>query len=140
MSAELIGILGVGAGLVRIQFRGGRLANDHVYHWITGGDRHSRELLAPEQRWRTENPSGGLPATRSRAKRAVVGAWGRVWEFHSESPEHRARAGSAWIASLRRALDGHVSHVEQRMARLEGLIESAGLFRPAEALEPSAGD
>jgi len=28
----------------------------------------------------------------------------------------------------------------QRLARLEGLIEGAGLFRPAEALEPPAGD
>ena len=47
---------------------------------------------------------------------------------------------SLWIVSWLRTLDGRVSHVEQRMARLEGLIEGAGLFRPAEALEPSAGD
>ena len=47
---------------------------------------------------------------------------------------------SLWIVSWLRALDGRVSHVEQRMARLEGLIEGAGLFRPAEALEPAAGD
>ena len=30
--------------------------------------------------------------------------------------------------------------VEPRVARLEGLIEGAGLFRPAEALAPAAGD
>lgn len=47
---------------------------------------------------------------------------------------------SLWIVSWLRALDGRVSHVEQRMARLEGLIEGAGLFRPAEALESAAGD
>ena len=47
---------------------------------------------------------------------------------------------SLWIVSRLRALDGRVSHVEQRMARLEGLLEGAGLFQPAEALEPSAGD
>ena len=46
---------------------------------------------------------------------------------------------SLWIVSWLRALDRRISHVEQRMARLEGLIEGAGLFRPAEALEP-AGD
>ncbi|MCY4593277.1 MAG: hypothetical protein OXC19_00590 [Bryobacterales bacterium] len=66
--------------------------------------------------------------TRSLAKGAVFGAWGRV------------RVSACWIVSWLRALDGRVSHVEQRMARLEGVIESAGLFRPAEALEPSAGD
>ena len=47
---------------------------------------------------------------------------------------------SHWIVSWLQALDGRVSHVEQRMARLEGLMEGAGLFRPAEALEPAAGD
>ena len=46
---------------------------------------------------------------------------------------------SLWIVSWLRALDSRVSHVGQRMARLEGLIEGAGLFRTAEALEP-AGD
>lgn len=46
---------------------------------------------------------------------------------------------SLWIVSWLRALDSRVSHVEQRMARLEGLIEGVGLFRTAEALEP-AGD
>ena len=78
MTGELIGILGGGAGLVRVQLRGGRMGIDHVYHWITGGDRHSPELLAPEHRRRTENPSGGLPATRSRAKRAVF-MWSNAW-------------------------------------------------------------
>ena len=47
---------------------------------------------------------------------------------------------SLWIVSWLRVLDGRVSHVDQRMARLEGLIEGAGLFRRAAALEPSAGD
>lgn len=46
---------------------------------------------------------------------------------------------SLWIVSWLRALHGRVSHVEQRMARLEGLIEGAGLFRPVEGLQP-AGD
>ena len=44
---------------------------------------------------------------------------------------------SLWIVSWLRALDGRVSHVEQRIARLEGLIEGAGLFRSTEALEPT---
>ncbi|MDE0103116.1 MAG: hypothetical protein OXN89_12110 [Bryobacterales bacterium] len=43
---------------------------------------------------------------------------------------------SLWIVSWLRAVDARVSHVEQRMARLEGLIEGAGLFRSAEALAP----
>ena len=47
---------------------------------------------------------------------------------------------SLWIVGWLRAVDGRVSHVEQRMARLEGLIEGAGLFRRQEALEPVAGD
>ncbi len=36
-----------------------------------------------------------------------------------------------------RELTGRVGRVEQRIARLEGLIEGAGLFRSAEALEPA---
>ena len=44
---------------------------------------------------------------------------------------------SLWIVGWLRAVDARVSHVEQRMARLEGLIEGAGLFRPAEVLEPA---
>ena len=36
---------------------------------------------------------------------------------------------SLWIVSWLRSLDGCVGHVEQRMARLVGLIEGAGLFR-----------
>ena len=40
---------------------------------------------------------------------------------------------SLWIVGWLRALDGRVSHVGQRTARLEGLIEGAGLFRPAVA-------
>ena len=47
---------------------------------------------------------------------------------------------SLWIVSWLWALDGRVSHVDHRMAGLEGLIEGVGLFRPAETLEPSAGD
>lgn len=42
---------------------------------------------------------------------------------------------SLWIVSWLRALDGRVSYVEQRMARLEGLIEGAGQFRQAELSE-----
>ena len=42
-----------------------------------------------------------------------------------------------WIVSWLRAVDARVSHVEQSMARLEGLIEGAGLFRPAKVLEPA---
>ena len=44
---------------------------------------------------------------------------------------------SLWIVSRLRALASRVSHVGQRMARLEGLIRGVGLFRPAEALEPA---
>lgn len=42
-----------------------------------------------------------------------------------------------WIVSWLRAIDARVSHVGQSMARLEGLIEGAGLFRPAEVLDPA---
>lgn len=37
------------------------------------------------------------------------------------------------------ALETRLRALEQRMARLEGLLEGAGLFRSAEALDP-AGD
>ena len=40
-----------------------------------------------------------------------------------------------WIVSWFRAVDAGVSHVEQSIARLEGLIEGAGLFR--HVLEPA---
>lgn len=38
-----------------------------------------------------------------------------------------------WMGGWLRALDGRVGKVEQRIARLEGLIEGSGLFRPAES-------
>lgn len=44
------------------------------------------------------------------------------------------------LESELRRLSERVGRVEQRMARLEGLIEGSGLFRPAEAFEPAAGD
>ena len=37
-----------------------------------------------------------------------------------------------WMGGWLRALDGRVGTVEQRIARLEGLIEGSGLFRPLE--------
>ena len=37
-----------------------------------------------------------------------------------------------WMDGWLRALDGRVGKVEQRIARLEGLIEGSGLFSPAE--------
>ena len=47
-----------------------------------------------------------------------------------------------WMGGWLRALDGRVGKVEQRIARLEGLIEGAGLFRPsaADAASETAGD
>lgn len=46
---------------------------------------------------------------------------------------------SLWLVSWLRSLDSRVSHVGERMARLEGLIEGVELFRPVEAVE-LAGD
>ena len=37
-----------------------------------------------------------------------------------------------WMGGWLRALDGRVGKVEQRIARLAGLIEGSGLFRPLE--------
>ncbi len=37
-----------------------------------------------------------------------------------------------WMDGWLRALDGCVGKVEQRIARLEGLIEGSGLFRSVE--------
>ena len=53
--------------------------------------------------------------------------------------------GGGLLTSLRGISDrlGKVEErlggVERRVARLQGLIEGTGLFRPAEALEPTAG-
>ena len=38
------------------------------------------------------------------------------------------------------AVESCMGALEQRIARLEGVLEGAGLFRPAEAPQPSAGD
>ena len=37
-------------------------------------------------------------------------------------------------------IGGWLRDVDRRLARLEGLIEGAGLFRPADASTPAAGD
>ena len=42
-----------------------------------------------------------------------------------------------WMGGWMRALDARVGTVGQRMARLEGLIEGAGLFRRIDAPEPA---
>ena len=44
-----------------------------------------------------------------------------------------------WLGGWLRTLDTRVGRVEQRVARLVGLIEGSGLFRPAQPAE-GAGD
>ena len=68
-------------------------------------------------------------------------------ELGSEIAAVRSELGSE-IAAVRKelgsaiaALDARIGALEQRMARLEGLLEGAGLYRPAtEATQPAAGD
>lgn len=54
--------------------------------------------------------------------------------------------GGVLLTSLRGVSDrlgkveDRLGGVEQRVARLEGLFEGSGLFRPAEAAESAAGD
>ena len=45
-----------------------------------------------------------------------------------------------WLRGDLRALRGETQALGERVARLEGLIEGAGLFRPAAATEPATGD
>ena len=125
MSAELIGILGVGADLARVQLRGGCLANDHVYHWIIGAIAIAASCWprnsAGEPKTRLGAPSDATPREKGRSWRLGPGV-GVPPRIAGTPSTGRVRISACWIVSWLRALDGRVSHVEQRMARLEGLI------------------
>ena len=61
----------------------------------------------------------------------LVGLGGLVFVLQA-----RTDKGLDLLESELRRLGERTGRVEQRKARLEGLIEGSGLFRPAEALAP----